>query len=71
MKNLNLDDPISNLGLNDTVINILNENDINTIDELWKLKRKDLKGFNLTSEQINHVIIKMQLKGIDLNHKKY
>lgn len=71
MKNLNVDDPISKLGLNDTIINILNDNNIMTIDELWKLKRKDLKGLKLTSEQINHIIIKMQLKGIDLNHKKY
>ncbi len=71
MRNINVEDPISKLGINDTIINILNENDIKTIEELWKLKRKDLKDMNMSSEQINHIIIKMQLKGIDLNHKKY
>lgn len=71
MRNINVEDPISKLGINDEVVDLLNQNNINTIDELWKLKRKDLKELSFTSDQINHIIIKMQLKGMDLNHKKY
>ena len=71
MRNINVEDSISKLGINDEIVNLLNEKNINTIDELWKLKRKDLKELNFTSDQINHIIIKMQLKGMDLNYKKY
>ena len=71
MRNINVEDPISKLGINDDVVDLLNKNDINTIDDLWKLKRKDLKELSFTSDQINHIIIKMQLKGMDLYHKKY
>ena len=71
MRVINLDDNIIKLGLDDKIIGIFKDNNINTIDDLWCLKRKDLKDMNFSSEQINHVIIKMQLKGIDLNRKKY
>ncbi|MBE6150249.1 MAG: hypothetical protein E7162_00305 [Firmicutes bacterium] len=71
MRGINLDDNIIKLGLDDKIIGIFKDNNINTIDDLWSLKRKDLKDMNFSSEQINHVIIKMQLKGIDLNRKKY
>lgn len=71
MGNINLDDSINKLGIDDKIIDVFNINNINNIDDLWSLKRKDLKDMNFTSEQINHIIIKMQLKGIDLNRKKY
>lgn len=71
MRGINLDDSINKLGIDDKIINIFSINDIKTIDDLWSLKRKDLKEMNFSSEQINHIIIKMQLKGIDLNRKKY
>lgn len=71
MKGIDLNDSINKLGINDEIINIFSRNEITSINQLWNLKRKDLKEMNFSSEQINHIIIKMQLKGIDLNRKKY
>lgn len=71
MKRIDVNDEISKLGINESVIKKFSNYNIVTIDDLWNLKRKDLKEMNFNSEQINHIIIKMQLNGIDLNRKKY
>ena len=71
MAKVNVNDRITKLGIDDYIIKIFNNNDIVTIDDLWSLKRKDLKEMDFSSEEINHIIIKMQLNGIDLNRKKY
>lgn len=66
-----LNDSITKLGLNDKIKIILFNHSINTIKDLWKLKRADLKNLSLNNDEINQIIIKMQLKGIDLNYKIY
>ena len=71
MAKVNVSDKIAKLGIDDKIIKVFNSNDIITINDLWCLKRKDLKDMNFSSEEINHIIIKMQLNGIDLNKKKY
>lgn len=71
MAKVNVNDKIIKLGIDNRIIKIFNNNDIITIDDLWSLKRKDLKDMNFSSEEIKHIIIKMQLNGIDLNKKKY
>lgn len=71
MIRIDVSEEISKLGIDDSIISIFKSKDINTIAELWSLKRKDLKEMNFSSDQINHIIIKMQLKGMDLNRKKY
>lgn len=71
MRRIDVNEKISKLGIDDDVIDIFSSKNINTINDLWCLKRKDLKEMNFSSEQINHIIIKMQLNGIDLNKKKY
>lgn len=71
MAKININDKITKLGIDDSIIKVFNSNEIMTIDDLWSLKRKDLKAMDFSSEQINHIIIKMQLNGIDLNRKKY
>ncbi len=71
MSKVNVEDKINKLGIDSSIVKVFNSNNIITINDLWKLKRKDLKDMNFTSEQINHIIIKMQLNGIDLNKKKY
>ena len=71
MSKVNIEDKINKLGIDSSIVKVFNSNNIITINDLWKLKRKDLKDMNFTSEQINHIIIKMQLNGIDLNKKKY
>lgn len=71
MNNNCLDYSIDKLKL-DNKINInLSKYQINSIKDLWQLNRKDLKNMNFSDEQINKIIIKMQLLGIDLNHKVY
>ncbi|MBQ7105565.1 MAG: hypothetical protein IJN90_06890 [Bacilli bacterium] len=71
MSKVNVEDKINKLGIDSSIVKVFNSNNVITINDLWKLKRKDLKDMNFTSEQINHIIIKMQLNGIDLNKKKY
>ena len=50
---------------------LLEEHNINRIEDLWNLNRKKLKDIKLDDREINHITIKMQLSGIDLNHKIY
>ncbi len=62
---------ISYLNIDDTIIDICNNNDIFKIKDLWNLKRKDLKNINLSDKDINKITIKLQLLGLDLNNKIY
>ena len=71
MGKINVNEKINKLGIDDSIVKVFNSRDIITINDLWSLKRKDLKDMNFSGEQINHIIIKMQLNGIDLNKKKY
>lgn len=59
------------LNLDDSIIKKLKENDINIIEELWVINRHKLKDMNFKDNEINQIIIKLQLIGIDLNHKRY
>lgn len=71
MSKINVNEKINKLGIDESIIKVFNSRDIVTINDLWGLKRKDLKNMDFSGEQINHIIIKMQLNGIDLNKKKY
>ena len=62
---------IEELALNNSLTNLLKENNINTIEELWQLKRKDLKEMNVKDSDICQITIKLQLYGLDLNKKIY
>ena len=62
---------INNLSLEKDIINKLKDININYIEELWQLKRSDLKSNNFNNEEINKIIISLQLIGLDLNKKKY
>ncbi len=59
------------LNLDDSIIKKLKENNINIIEELWVINRHKLKDMNFKDNEINQIIIKLQLIGIDLNHKRY
>ncbi len=59
------------LNLDDSIIKKLKENSINIIEELWVINRHKLKDMNFKDNEINQIIIKLQLIGIDLNHKRY
>lgn len=71
MSKINVNEKINKLGIDESIIKVFNSRNIVTINDLWGLKRKDLKNMDFSGEQINHIIIKMQLNGIDLNRKKY
>ena len=62
---------IDNLSLDKKIINKLKTININFIEELWQLKRIDLKNNNFNNDEINKIIISLQLIGLDLNKKKY
>ena len=66
-----LDKKISCLSLNDNINNILNNNNIIFVKDLWVLNRKTLKSFNLSDKEIYNIIVKLQLNGLDLNKRKY
>jgi DNA-directed RNA polymerase alpha subunit len=71
MHTVYLDGPISKLEMDQTILENLEANNIYTINDLWNLERKDLKDMGLSDSQINQVVIKMQLCGIDLNKRIY
>lgn len=62
---------IDNLSLDKKIINKLKDLNINFIEELWQLKRIDLKNNNFNNDEINKIIISLQVIGLDLNKKKY
>jgi len=66
-----LEKNIEELELDRKVLTILKENSINKIEDIWKMKRKDLKDLDLTDSQISNITIKLQLYGLDLNKKIY
>lgn len=68
---MNLKKDIISLDLDDNIINKLKNNDISIIEELWKLKRIELKQLGITDSEINKISIKLELLGIGLNKKVY
>lgn len=66
-----LESQIEELGLSNKIVKILKENNINIIEDIWKLKRKDLKALSFSDSDITTITIKLQLYGLDLNKKIY
>lgn len=46
-------------------------NHIETLENLWNIKRKELKEKQFRDSEINQIQIKLQLNGIDFNKKVY
>lgn len=57
------------IDIDKNIINRLNKMGINTIEELCKTNRKTLNKYGFNTKQINHMIIKLQLVGLDLSRK--
>lgn len=66
-----LEKNIEELQLNESVNKTLKENNINLVEDLWVLKRKELKDFGIKDSEISQITIKLQLYGLDLNKKVY
>ena len=62
---------ISSLSLSKELLNKLKDKGINYIEDVWLLKRTDLKILGFSNDEINNIIISLQLIGLDLNKKKY
>lgn len=62
---------ISSLSLSKELINKLKDKELNYIEDVWVLKRIDLKNMCFSNDEINDIIISLQLIGLDLNKKKY
>lgn len=60
---------IYNLNFSQNILNKLRLNNINSIEKLWKISRKELRILGFTYEEINLIAIKLQLNGLDLNKK--
>lgn len=68
---MDLKKDIVTLELENKIINNLKKNNIIIIEDLWILKRNDLKSMGLSDSEINQILIKLQLLGIGLNKKTY
>lgn len=71
MKNKHLEKDISVLELSSSIEKFLRANEINYIKDIWVLKRKDLKSLGIKDSDINTIVVKLQLFGLDLNKKVY
>ncbi len=68
---LSIEDKIDKMNISLKLINKLKEKNINNIEDVWILKRKQLKELGLTDKEIKSIIIALQLEGLDLNKKIY
>lgn len=64
-----LEKSVSDLLLNKVMTDVLISNNILTVADLWCLNRKTLKNYGLKDSDINQIIIKLQLLGLDLNKR--
>ncbi len=64
-----LKENVNTLNLEETLIDKMEKNKILTIEDLWKLKRKDLKELKFTDSEINKIVICLELYGIDLGKR--
>ena len=70
-ENKHIHENINILDVDKSIITVLNNNNINTIWELWVLNRKTLKEFGIKDSDIKQITIQLQLLGLDLNKKIY
>lgn len=57
------------LNLDINLIEKLEKNNINKVEELWSLTKKDLKCIGVNDQEIHQIIIRLELHGLDLGKK--
>ena len=57
--------------LKTTLIKNSKDKELNYIEDVWVLKRNNLKELGFTYDEIKEIVISLQLIGLDLNKKKY
>ena len=70
MSNMYLEKDIATLQLNKNIYQILINNNIVKIKDLWIKKRVNLKELGLSDKQIKEIVVKLELIGLDLNKKR-
>lgn len=70
-KNIYIEKDIGILDLDKPIVELLKQNEIVTIENLWVLNRKKLKELGLKDNEIKQITIKLQLLGLDLNKRVY
>ena len=66
-----LDESIDILAVSDKINKLLKDNNIIIIKELCSKTKTDLKNLGLFTHQITEIEIALQLKGFDLNIRRY
>ena len=64
-----LKENVSTLHLEDEVIRKLKEKEINTVEDLWNLNRKELKQLGFSDIEVNKIVICLELYGFDLGKR--
>ncbi len=67
--NNHLNEDITYLNLDQNISSILIENNINKVNDLWINNKQTLKKIGMSNREINIIIIKLELIGLDLNQK--
>ena len=66
-----LEKSVEELDVSIKILDKLKKNNLLLVKDVWCLKRKDLKDLKFTDSEINQIIIKLQLHGVDLNKRVY
>lgn len=61
---------LGDLNLPKTILDKLKANNIDSVQKIWVMSRKELRLLDFSYEKINIIAIKLQLKGMDLNKRK-
>ncbi len=60
---------LKDLDFEKVILDKLSLNNIDSIEKLWEMNKKELKNIGFTYEEIKKIAIKLQLRGLDLNKK--
>lgn len=71
-KNLKiLDNDVNELKLNSKICSKLIDNNIDTIGKLCNYTRSDLRNLDFVQSDIQSIVIKLQLNGLDIKGNEY
>ena len=66
-----LEQALEELKLDSKLNQKLIDSNLLIIQDVWQMKKSDLKKLGITDSEINQITIKLQLFGLDLNKKIY
>ncbi len=66
-----LKDDVEELNLNNNICSKLKINEIDTIGKLCSHTRRELRNLDFVQSDIQSIVIKLQLKGLDIKGNEY